>query len=71
MAKVKTFVLDTNVLLHDPRSIESFEENTVILPMAVMEELDKFKAHNDELGRNARQVIRRVDELRAAGNLRR
>jgi PhoH-like ATPase len=66
----KTFVLDTNVLLHNATSIESFADNIVVLPMAVIEELDKFKTHNDELGRNARAVIRRLDELRAKGNLR-
>lgn len=66
----KTFVLDTNVLLHNAESIESFDDNDVVLPMAVIEELDKFKTHNDELGRSARQVIRRIDELRAEGNLR-
>ncbi len=66
----KTFVLDTNVLLHNADSIEAFADNRVVLPMAVIEELDKFKTHNDELGRNARQVIRRLDSLRAQGNLR-
>jgi len=66
----KTFVLDTNVLLHNAESIESFADNRVIIPMAVIEELDKFKTHNDELGRNARHVIRRIDALRAKGNLR-
>ncbi len=66
----KTFVVDTNVLLHNSDSIESFTDNIVVLPMAVIEELDKFKTRNDELGRNARQVIRRIDTLRAAGNLR-
>jgi PhoH-like ATPase len=66
----KTFVLDTNVLLHSAQAIESFEENTVVLPMAVIEELDTFKTHTDELGRNARWVIRRIDQLRAKGSLR-
>ncbi len=66
----KTFVLDTNVLLHNAESIESFDDNNVTLPMAVIEELDRFKTHNDELGRTARQVIRRIDELREQGNLR-
>jgi len=66
----KTFVLDTNVLLHNAESIESFADNTVVLPMAVIEELDKFKSHTNELGRSARQVIRRIDALRAKGNLR-
>ena len=67
---VKTYVLDTNVLLHNPESIESFEDNTIILPMAVIEELDKFKARHDELGRNARWVIRKLDLLREKGSLR-
>ncbi len=66
----KTFVLDTNVLLHNADSIESFADNRVVIPMAVIEELDKFKTHNDELGRNARRVVRRLDALRAVGNLR-
>ena len=66
----KTFVLDTNVLLHNAESVESFADNIVVIPMAVIEELDNFKKHNDELGRNARQVIRRIDALRTEGNLR-
>lgn len=66
----KTFVLDTNVLLHSAESIESFEDNIVAIPMEVIEELDKFKTRNDELGRNARRVIRRLDELREVGPLR-
>jgi len=65
----KVFVLDTNVLLHNAQSIESFQDNIVILPMAVIEELDKFKKSADELGRNARQVIRRLDDLRKKGSL--
>lgn len=66
---LKVFVLDTNVLLHNAESIESFPDNTVVIPMAVIEELDTFKTHNDELGRNSRHVIRRLDELRTRGNL--
>lgn len=66
----KTFVLDTNVLLHNPESFYQFEENIIVLPMAVIEELDKFKTHNDELGRNARYVIRELDKLRVRGSLR-
>ena len=64
MGKIKAFVLDTNVLLHSGQSIESFQDNDVIIPMAVLEELDKFKKNNDELGRNARMVIRKLDRLR-------
>ncbi|MGV1100028.1 PhoH family protein [Thiovibrio sp. JS02] len=65
----KFFVLDTNVLLHNADSIISFADNTVVLPMSVIEELDKFKSHNDELGRNARHVIRQLDSLRTKGRL--
>jgi len=65
----KTFVLDTNVLLHNHTCIESFADNTVILPMPVIEELDKFKKETNELGRNARGVIRRLDALRERGRL--
>ena len=61
---VKTFVLDTNVLLHSSLSLESFHDNDVVIPMAVVEELDKFKKNSDELGRNARAVIRSLDRLR-------
>lgn len=57
------------MLLHNADSIVSFADNTVVLPMTVIEELDKFKSHNDELGRNARRVIRSLDCLRAKGHL--
>lgn len=66
----KYFVIDTNVLLHNSESLTSFADNIVVLPMTVIEELDKFKSRNDELGRNARRVIRSLDSLRAQGNLR-
>ncbi|MFH1076631.1 MAG: PhoH family protein [Pseudomonadota bacterium] len=65
----KQFVLDTNVLLHTPDCIYSFKENEVVLPIEVIEELDRFKHHADELGRNSRQVIRTLDRLRAEGKL--
>ena len=65
----KTFVLDTNVLLHDPKAIYRFEENDVILPIAIIEELDRFKKSLDETGRNARQVSRTLDKLRNRGSL--
>ena len=65
---IKAFVLDTNVLLHSAQSIESFHDNDVVIPMAVVEELDKFKKNSDELGRNARQVIRRLDKLRQSAS---
>ncbi|MEI8244152.1 MAG: PIN domain-containing protein, partial [bacterium] len=69
LAGKKTFVLDTNVLLHSALALESFVDNHVVLPMAVLEELDNFKTQSTELGRNARQVIRRLDKLRNKGSL--
>ncbi|MBD3379307.1 MAG: AAA family ATPase [Candidatus Omnitrophica bacterium] len=63
----KTFVLDTNVILHNPHSLESFEDNTVLLPIEVLEELDRFKSSHDEKGRNAREAIRTLDALRQKG----
>src|SRR3989440_6416747 len=65
----KTFVVDTNVLLHNPNAIFLFADNEVIIPFDVIEELDKFKTNNDDLGRNARTVIRHLDRLRAQGSL--
>ena len=65
----KTFVLDTNVLLHDPNSIYSFADNDVVIPIAVIEELDKFKKGSDEISRNARQVSRYLDKLRLENKL--
>ena len=65
----KYFVLDTNVLLHNADSITCFTDNIVVLPMTVIEELDMFKSRNDELGRNARRVIRELDQLREQGSL--
>ena len=65
----KTFVLDTNVLLHTPYAIYSFEDNNVVIPEVVLEELDKFKKDNSELGANARHVARIIDSLREKGNL--
>jgi len=65
----KTYVIDTNVLLSDPNSIHSFEENNVIIPLAVLEELDRHKSRQDEVGRNARQVSRTLDEMRIHGSL--
>jgi PhoH-like ATPase len=66
----KNFVLDTNVLLHDPRSIFGFGDNGVVIPIYVIEEIDQFKRDLSSLGRNARQVSRYLDEFRNQGNLR-
>jgi len=68
MAK-KYFVLDTNVLIHDPSALTAFSDNEVVLPFQVIEELDPFKKGNDETNRHARQVIRFLDRLRAKGRL--
>lgn len=65
----KFFVLDTNVFLYDPRAIARFGDNEVVIPLTVIEELDRFKKNNDETGRNARQTIRTLDELRSKGRL--
>lgn len=65
----KYFILDTNVLLHNSNAVTAFADNVVVLPMTVIEELDKFKKNNDELGRNARTVIRTLDSLRTLGSL--
>ena len=65
----KTYVLDTNVLIQAPYALESFEENHIVLPLAVLEELDRMKQSEGERGQNARQVIRRLDTLRAKGSL--
>ena len=68
MAK-KIFVLDTNVLIHNPKAMFSFEDNLVVIPITVIEEVDNFKKGLDEKGRNARQIGRYLDELRQQGSL--
>jgi PhoH-like ATPase len=66
---IKHFVLDTNVLLHNPNALFMFADNEVVIPFDVIEELDKFKTNSDDLGRNARTVIRYLDSLRLRGRL--
>lgn len=66
-AHVKHFVLDTNILLHDPRAITQFADNEVVIPIFVIEEIDNFKKEASELGRNAREVARLLDRLREDG----
>ncbi|MEF2964693.1 PhoH family protein [Paenibacillus sp. M1] len=65
----KIFVLDTNVLLHDPGAIFAFEEHEVIIPAVVLEEIDSKKRNAEEIGRNARRVSRLLDGLREKGHL--
>ncbi|RPJ33282.1 MAG: PhoH family protein [Verrucomicrobiaceae bacterium] len=60
---VKNYVLDTNVLLHDPASLERFKENHLCVPVDVLAELDKFKSEQTERGANARRVHRRLTEM--------
>ena len=66
---MKTFLLDTNVLLHDPNCLKVFEDNEIIIPLAVLDELDNHKTRLGETARNAREVIRILDSLRAQGSL--
>jgi PhoH-like ATPase len=65
----KIFVLDTNVLLHDPQAIHAFADNEVVLPLAVVEEIDQQKRRQDEVGKNAREISRSLDGLRTGGCL--
>lgn len=65
----KNYVLDTNVLLHDPGALYAFEDNHVVVPIYVIEEIDTFKKDLSELGRNARYVARQLDGLREQGGL--
>jgi len=65
----KTYVLDTNVLLHDPQALFKFEENDLIVPITVIEEIDNFKKDQNETGRNARQISRIMDSFREKAHL--
>jgi Predicted ATPase related to phosphate starvation-inducible protein PhoH len=62
-AKKKNFVLDTNVILHDFRCLDNFEENDIYIPIVVLEELDKFKKGNDQINYNAREFLRQLDAI--------
>src|SRR5437867_3144617 len=65
----KNYILDTNVLLHDPNSLLSFQDNNVLVPIEVIEEIDHCKRESSELGQSARTVSRMLDGLRAQGSL--
>jgi PhoH-like ATPase len=65
----KNYVLDTNVLLHDPTALYKFADNHVVIPIFVLEEIDNFKKDQSELGRNAREVARQLDKHRVNGGL--
>lgn len=66
----RTYVLDTNVLLHDPGALLVFHEHDLVIPITVIEEVDKFKRELTELGRAARTVSRQLDGMRATGRIR-
>ena len=66
---MKNYILDTNVLLHDPDSLLNFKDNHVLIPIEVIEEIDRFKRESTELGQNARAVSRMLDGFRAGGSL--
>ncbi len=61
--KPKIFVLDTNIILHDHKAIRKFQDNDLVIPIAVIEELDKFKKGNDNLAFNARGFLRDIDRI--------
>jgi PhoH-like ATPase len=65
----KVFIIDTNVLLDFPHSIFSFKDESLIIPLAVIEELDRFKHEQTDRGRNSRVVSRTINELRSQGSL--
>ena len=65
----KTFVLDTNVLLYDADCLLSFDDNNIVIPLIVLEELDRHKRRPDEAGKNARTSVRTLDKLRELGSI--
>lgn len=67
----KTFILDTNVILHDAQAIQKFQEHDIVIPITVIEEVDRFKKEMNELGRNARFFSNLMDDYRAIGSLKR
>jgi len=66
---MKHYILDTNVVLHDPQAIFKFDDNVVVLPLTVIEEIDRFKKDQSETGRNARHISRMIDGFRSRGKL--
>ena len=65
----KTYILDTNVFLTNANSVFEFRNNDIVVPLKVLDEIDKHKKRHDGVGLNARTIIRILDELRAKGNL--
>jgi PhoH-like ATPase len=65
----KLYIIDTNVLIHDPQALFAFEQAHIGLPITVVQELDHFKGENSQRGRNAREAIRQLDKIREQGSL--
>lgn len=65
----KIYILDTNVLLHDSNALFAFQDNEIVLPFSVIEEIDQQKRRQDEVGRNARASSQALDRLREKGHL--
>lgn len=64
----KAFILDTNVLLFDPQALFKFGNNDIVIPIVVLEEIDRFKREMSELGRHARMFSRMLDDMRVEGS---
>ena len=62
-AKSKIFVLDTNIILHDYQSVKQFQDNDIVIPIAVIEELDKFKKGDETINFNTRAFMREINDL--------
>ncbi len=65
----KTYVIDTNVLIQAPYAFQCFEDNNLVIPLVVLEELDGLKKHEGEKGANARTAVRKLEEYRNKGDL--
>ncbi len=63
MGTKKNFILDTNVILHDYKCLDNFEENDIYIPFVVLEELDNFKKGNEQINFNARAFVRELDDI--------
>jgi len=66
---IKTFIIDTNIFIHKHDAISSFRDNEVVIPLTVLEELDRLKSYSDERGRNAREAIRYLDGITKHGDI--
>ncbi len=62
-SKTKLFILDTNVILHDSECLYNFQDNDIVIPISVLEELDQFKRGNEQIHYNAREFLRQLDTL--------